>query len=357
MADQTTPNTGTTSNPGTAAVDAKGQFLTALNAYQGKDPNPVNPAQVAPATNDSGMLPTISVPQVAPVNAPKEAQPVSASYDAAKNTYLGMLPALQVKYQNLYNQLEAEKQNALAQNAALSGTEQAQQKTDLAKRGLEVSNDNSYFANERNKLLANETSRDQTTALGYTGKEVDLSGQATTESQGIADKIANLNVEQAKAVQSIVDTTNSMKQAQKFHDDAISQAKDAAKASLKASNQAQKNWTKDFNYRQTVDAANRALDYYKTNIAQTDSAASRAQAQSNADRTYNLNVSKASGNSANKMPTDDKGIKRTIQQLKNNGVGWGDIAAYLSSGQGGAKIDVSKGSTADLYLNKIFQSQ
>ena len=163
MADQTT------SNPGTTAVDAQGQALTALNNYQNGTPaNPVNPAQVTPTPAAStGALPTIAIPTYQqPTNVPKEAASLSSSYGDAANAYLSMLPALQVKYQNLYNELEAEKQNALANNAALSGTEQTQQKSDLAKRGIEVSGDNSYFTTEQNKLLANETARDQTTALG-----------------------------------------------------------------------------------------------------------------------------------------------------------------------------------------------
>lgn len=269
--------TPTTSNPGTQAVDAKGSFLTALNTYQNGAPaNPVNPSQVAPqpAASPTGALPQITVPQYqAPQNVPAEAANVNSAYQGAANTYLSMLPALQVKYQNLYNQLEAEKANAITQNAALSGTEQTQQKKDLASRGLEVSSGNSYFANEQNKLVASQTQRDQNTALGYSGKEVDLSGQATTESQGIADKLAGLTTENAKAVQSIVDTTNSMKQAQKFHDDAIKQAKEAAKATLKQNKQSQTNWDKTFAYTKTKDAADRALEMYKANKTAGNSAA------------------------------------------------------------------------------------
>ncbi len=170
---------------------------------------------------------------------------VNKVYDNAKKTYLSELKALTPRYEALYKQLESEKQLSQQQNQNLSGEELAQQKRNIAKRGIAVDNSNQFYTTQENKLKEKENQRAQATDLSYAGKRLDISGAESADKRDFSTTIANLDINRQNTIENMLRSAKS------------------ESASMNQNSIKNEMWNKTFNYNKSKDEANRALRIYE----------------------------------------------------------------------------------------------
>jgi hypothetical protein len=197
--------------------------------------------------------------------------PVNSAYDAAKKTYLDMLPALKPRYEELYAQLEAEKGLAAEKNAQLSGEELSANKKALAARGVEVTSANQGFTAEEGKLKSLQATRDQETNLGFSRERLNVAGAEAADTRDINSAVAGLELDRAKTINDIV-TNDKNFQYGIFRDSvADDQWKRSMNYNVIKDKNAEQQWKMTFQATQDNAAADRSLEYYKLAKSTVDS--------------------------------------------------------------------------------------
>lgn len=173
---------------------------------------------------------------------------ISKAYDSAKSVYTDQLAALKPRYEELYKQLEAEKQLASEKEAAQFAEEGTQQKVNLAKRGVSTDTSNQFYTTEAGKLEKQQNIQSRETALEYAGKRLDISSAQSADERDLNTAIANLGLSKATTIQSIV--TDAKKYATQLTTESQNKALETAL------------WNKTYEYTKSKDAADLALRKY-----------------------------------------------------------------------------------------------
>lgn len=181
---------------------------------------------------------------------------VDSAYAGAKDVYLGQLTALKPRYEELYKQLEAEKQLAQEKETALAGEEQTQQNVNLAKRGVSVDTNNPFYTTEKAKLEKEQNTRSRETALAFAGKRLDVSGAQSEDERNIGTAIANLDLNKASTIENLISKAQDIAENRNARE---KQMEYQSKRDARADDQ----WNKTFEYTKSKDAADRALELYK----------------------------------------------------------------------------------------------
>lgn len=181
---------------------------------------------------------------------------VESAFSGAKDTFLGQLTALKPRYEELYKQLEAEKQLSAEKEVALAGKEQTQQKVNLAKRGISVDTDNPFYTTEAGKLEQEQGTRAKETALQFAGKRLDISGAQSADERDLSTAIANLDLNKATTIESLIEKATNLAETRNSQEKNLEYQ---SKRDIKADEQ----WEKTFSYTQSKDAADRAMELYK----------------------------------------------------------------------------------------------
>jgi hypothetical protein len=171
------------------------------------------------------------------------------SYSEAKSVYTEQLASLKPRYEELYKQLQAEKELAGEKAEAMSAEEIAQQKRDIAKRGVAATDDNQFYTTEKGKLEKEQDLRDREMELDFAGSRLDISQAESADTRDFTTAIANLDLSKANT---ITDLISSAKQTAAQLNS--SEADRALQSSI---------WEKQFAYTKSKDEADRALDLYK----------------------------------------------------------------------------------------------
>jgi hypothetical protein len=232
-----------------------------------------------------------------------DTKPVEQAYTTAKDTYLGTLTALKPRYEELYKQLEAEKTLAAEKETTLSAEEQTTQKSNIAKRGIATDTSNQFYTTEKGKLATQQNMRSQETALGFSGKRLDISGAESADTRDITTAIANLDLGKATTIAGMI--TAAKTQAANMNQNEKSKEYQSGRDAL-----ADAQWEKTFAYTKSKDAADKALELYK--LAKSES--------SSGDKAYNSALSSLVAEAYSTTGKDDystPGIRENIaRQLK-----------------------------------------
>lgn len=176
-----------------------------------------------------------------------DTKPIEKAYSTATESYLTELSALKPRYEQLYQQLEAQKVLQAEKDTALSAEEGTLQKQNIAKRGIAVDDTNQFFTGERSKLQVQQNVRDRETALGFAGKRLEIGGAESADTREINTAIANIGLSKANKIADIVDRNKT------------------TLYNLEKDKKAKEQWEKTFAYTKSKDEADRALEKYKAN--------------------------------------------------------------------------------------------
>ena len=174
-----------------------------------------------------------------------DTKPIEKAYNTATESYLTELSALKPRYEQLYQQLEAQKVLQAEKDTALSAEEQTLQKANIAKRGIAVDDTNQFYTGERTKLQGQQNVRDRETALGFAGKRLEIGGAESADTREINTAIANIGLSKANKIAEIVDRNKT------------------TLYNLEKDKKAREQWEKTFEYTKSKDEADRALEKYK----------------------------------------------------------------------------------------------
>ena len=216
---------------------------------------------------------------------------IDKAYGQAKDTYLQELKALTPRYESLYNQLEEEKKLALEKEGVLSAEEQAQQKRNIAKRGIAVDTSNQFYTDEKGKLAKQQLLRSKETALDFAGRRGEIATAESADKRDFTTAIANLDLNKANTIESMIDSAKKMSASQRQQD--IENAM----------------WQKTFSYNKSKDEADRALQLYK--LAKSEASRGRSS-----DDKYNTALSSlvaTAYSTPNPAPYTRETIQKTLE--------------------------------------------
>jgi len=220
-----------------------------------------HPGQPIPSDSNSGGGSSSSMTTYKPKNYNYkdfvDTKPLEKAYSSAKSVFTDQLTALKPRYEELYKQLQAEKELAMEKEASLSAEEATQQKRNLAKRGVSVDTDNPYYTTEAGKLQKEQSVRSRETALEFGRSRLDISQAESADTRDYSTAIANLDLTKANTITNLI---SSAKQT------AAGLNSQEAERVLQSAQ-----WNKAFEYNKSKDEADRALDLYKLSKAETSS--------------------------------------------------------------------------------------
>ncbi len=184
-------------------------------------------------------------------------KPLEEAYDSAKNIYLGQLTALKPRYEELYKQLEAEKQLMQEKESQQFAEEGTQLKRNLAKRGIATDKSNQFYTDESGRLQKLQNMQSRETALEYAGRRLDIKGAESADERDLSTAVANLDLGKANTITNLI--TSASQTAAQLN----SQEADRALAAAQ--------WEKQFEFTKSEAAANRAAALYRAAKAETKS--------------------------------------------------------------------------------------
>lgn len=191
-------------------------------------------------------------------------KPVEAAFDSARGVYSDQLVALKPRYEELYKQLEAEKELAAEKETAQFGEEKTQQKVNLAKRGISTDTDNPFYTTEAGKLEKQQTMQSKETSLQYAGKRLDIAGAESADTRDISTAIANLDLSKATTIENMIST------AKQFVEN-LNQTEKGREYQSKRDAVADAQWEKTFAFTKSKAEADRALELYKLTKSEANS--------------------------------------------------------------------------------------
>lgn len=186
-----------------------------------------------------------------------DTKPVEEAFSSARGTYVEQLSALKPRYEELYKQLQAQEELSAEKEQAQFADEKTQQKVDLARRGVSTDSSNPFYAKEADKLTKEQNIQSRETSLAYAGKRLDISGAESADERDINTAIANLDLGKANSITGMINSAKAL--AANLNSAEADRALQAAQ------------WNKTFEYTQSEDAANRALELYKLAKTETSS--------------------------------------------------------------------------------------
>lgn len=133
-----------------------------------------------------------------------DTKPIEKAYSEAKNVYTEQLASLKPRYEELYKQLQAEKELSAEKAEALSAEEISQQKRNLAKRGVASTEDNQFYTEEKGKLQREQELRDRERNLDYERSRLDIAGAESADTRDFTTAIANLDLGKANTITDLV---------------------------------------------------------------------------------------------------------------------------------------------------------